>query len=323
MSDSDTDPNSTSSNDNTNTNVNNSSTVTPNVILNETITEPGIVITNNQTAIPNQNVTTTTTFNTTDPANHVPQINENLAEQITYNYDDHVITESDLLVDEIRRYAVQIKCEDFHGKGSIDDYTELFKAAAKIADESRQMQLDIDIDGFNDFGKAADDLSELFVNFTKRLQNVNIINDTRFLRAVADALKKIFNLSEVFGKFKQTILVTSEVKIPQTAHDTKNILVDVMAEVNCAMNYINNFVDPNPQLTSAQLSNEDKNIINKAVSTIENWQVLCDQGISIALVNSSDMTYLKQTNADLKSKTNVIKNVTDTLKTKLAALNAL
>ena len=248
----------------------------------------------------------------------MPQIKEDLKETVEYNYDDNVITESDNLVGEIRHYAQQIKCDDFHGKGNIDDYAELFKAASKIADETKQMQLDIDIDGFDEFGRAADELSELFNNFTKRLQNINIINDVKFLRAVLDALKKIWNLSEVFGRFKKTILVTSEIKVPKTAHDTKNILVGVMDEINCAMNYINNFVVINPNLPAGQLSSDDKSIIDKAVSTIENWQELCDQGVSIALSNSTDMNYLKNANSELKLKTSVLKSVTNTLKSKLA-----
>jgi hypothetical protein len=290
----------------------------PIIILDNIIIEPSIKIVNEQIKIPDINVITHTTFDTLDP-NAIPQIKEDLTEKIEYNYDDNIITESDNLVNEIRHYALQIKCEDFHGKGSIDDYAELFKAASKIANETKQMQLDIDIDGFNEFSKAADDLSELFANFTKRLQNINIINDVKFLQAVLNALKKIWNLSEVFGKFKNTILVTSEIKVPKTAHDTKNILVGVMDEINCAMNYVNNFVVVNPNLPSAQLSFNDKNIINKAVSTIENWQTLCDQGVSIALSNSSDMNYLKNTNSELKLKTSILETVTSTLKSKLAS----
>ena len=293
----------------------------PVILLDQTIIEPGLSINYTQQTIPNTSVNTNATFTTTDPDNHVPNINENLNEVVEYNYDDNIITESDNLVNEIRDYASKIKCEDFHGKGTIDDYASLFQAASKIANDSKQMQLDIDIDGFNDFGKAADDLSELFVNFTKRLQNINIINDTEFLRAVLDSLKKIYNLSEVFGKFKSTILVTSEIKIPKTAHDTKVILSDVMAEVNCAMNYINNFVTPDPALVNAQLTTGDKNIISKAVDTIDNWQTLCDQGVSIALTNNSDMVYLKQANQELKQKTVAIKTMTDKLKLKLTQYN--
>jgi hypothetical protein len=308
-------------NSDTQSNTTNTSTQTnTRVILNETIIDTGLVINNLQTATQDINVVTETNFNTTDP-NAVPQITENLRETVEYNYDDNVITESDNLVNEIRHYAQQIKCEDFHGKGTIDDYSELFKAASKIANDSKQMQLDIDIDGFDEFGKAADELSALFASFTKKLQNINIINDSIFLKGVLDALKKIYNLSEVFGRFKETILVTSEIKIPKTAHDTKDVLVDVMSEVNCAINYINHFVVPDPNLTQANLSASDKNIISKAVSTIDNWQTLCEQGVSIALQNSSDMQYLKNTNIELKQKTSVLKSVTSALKLKINSLN--
>lgn len=315
--------NQNNNNTNNNQNNNNQNNTPTETILDQTIVEPGLEINNNQQITPNTNVTTDTTFISTDPNHFVPNINEHLNETVEYNYDDNINTESDCIVDEIRNYASLIKCEDFHGKGNIDDYAVLFQAASKIAHDSKQMQLDIDIDGFDEFGKAADDLSELFINFTKRLQNINIINDVSFLKAVLDSLKKIYNLSEVFGKFKSTILVTSQIKIPKTAHDAKNILSGVMEEVNCAMNYISNFVTPDPNLIDAELSSEDKNIIDKAVTTIENWQTLCEQGVSIALNNSTDMIYLKDTNQELKQKSLSIKSITNKLKLKLTQYNCV
>ncbi len=311
-------PNSPTNPTNPNPPTNQTNEPVPVVIVNETINEPGIQITNQQTLVVDQNLTTQTTFNTTDPVNHVPQIFENLLETVEYNYDDNVITESDNLVNEIRNYATQIKCENFHGKGSIDDYTELFAAASKIATDSKHMELDVDVDGFNEFATAADELSQLFTNFTRRLQNINIINDVAFLRAVSNALNKIVNLSNVFGRFKETILITSEIKVPKTASDAKVILADVMGEVNCAMNYINNFVTPDSNLSNGKLSNEDKHIISKAVDTIDNWKNLCDQGVSIALTNSTDMQYLKNTNIELKQKTLALKNVSSKLRLKLS-----
>jgi len=314
-SSSNTDSSNTSNNSGTNTtNSQNNSTT---IYINETIDGVGFISTNNQTLIQDTSVTTTSTFTTTDQSNHVPQINENLNENVEYEYDDNIISATDNIVNEIRHYATQIKCEDFHGKGSIDDYAALFQAASQIANETRQMQLDIDVDGFNDFGQAADDLSLLFTNFTKKLQSINIIDDTAFLQAVLNALKKIYNLSEVFGRFKETILVTSEIKIPKTSHDTKDILVNVMDEVNCSLNYINNFVNPDENLVNAQLSDADKNIINKAVVTIEHWHVLCDQGVSIAMTTNTDMQFLTRTNTELKQKTTIIRNATSALQAKL------
>jgi len=65
-------------------------------------------------------------------------------------------------------------------------------------------------------------------------------------------MHKIYNLSKVFRCFKKTILLTSEIKIPKTTQDTKDVLVEVMSEVNCAINYINHY------LIKANLFNSDK-----------------------------------------------------------------
>ena len=266
------------------------------------------------------NVITNTTFKTTDP-NAIPQITQDLSGNVDYRYDDNLITQSDNLANEIKNYAQLIKCESFHGKGTIDDYNVLFDAASKIVNDSKQMELNIEIDGFKNFGQAADELSALFASFTKKLKNINIINDINFLTAVLDALKKIYNLSQVFGKFKETIAITSEIKIPNTIHDTKVILQDVMSEVNCAMNYINNFVDPVDNLPEAQLSTRDKNIITKAAQTIDNWNELCNHGVSIALADSTDVQYIKQANVELKEKTFRLQDATARLRNKFNNLH--
>ncbi len=81
-----------------------------------------------------------TTFDTDEPEIYDPQISQNL-EQTVDTYNDLVEPESEtsLLLASIRTYAGELKCSDFHGKGSIDDYTSLFEAAARIATESKQM----------------------------------------------------------------------------------------------------------------------------------------------------------------------------------------
>jgi hypothetical protein len=289
--------------------------------LNETIVEPNIIITNQQGSDISGNEITHTTFDTTNP-DMVAQIDQNLVGKVEPNYDDGVITESDTVLNEIKLYASKIHCSEFQGKGTIDDYNKLFVAASKIANEAKQMELDVDIQGFNEFGRAADELSELFSSFIIKLQNVSIINDITFLRAILEALKKINNLSDVFGRFKETILATTTIKIPKTAHDTKIVLEGVMSELNCAMNYISHFVNPTENVPqNADLSVEDKHIIDRAVDTIDNWNMLCEQGVSIALNNSPDIQYINQTNTELKNKSNILKNATLTLKLKLANYN--
>jgi len=187
------------------------------------------------------------------------------------------------------------------------------------------MELNVDVEGFNEFSQAADDLSALFNGFIIKLQNVNIINDVAFLRAIATALSKIFNLSKVFGKFKEIVLATSSIQIPKSSHDASVIISGVMDEVNCAMQYINYFVDPssNPILYDAHLSAAEQNVVNKSVETINSWNVLCEQGISIAMANDIDIQHIQIASNQLKTKTVNLKNVTNNLKAKLASFNIL
>jgi hypothetical protein len=294
-----------------------------NLTLNETINGDGFIVTNQQGTTVNGNEKTNTTFNTVDndnnPDNNTVTIDQTLVETVITGYDNSSVTGQ--LVAQIRECAIEIKCADFHGKGSIEDYSALFAAANKIANETRQMSLDVDITGFNEFSAAADQLSALFTSFTERLSTINIIDDSVFLQAVLNALRKIVNLSNVFGKFKETILITSTVRIPKSSHDVSVLLNEVMGEINCAMGYINNFVTPDLSLPAAQLSTTDKNIIVQAVNTIENWKVLCDQGVSIALANSPDIQCIKSVNTNLKQKTGLLTAATNALRAKFAILN--
>lgn len=264
------------------------------------------------------------TFTTTEPDKYDPQIYENLTETITtYNDEIDPSGQTNLLLNQIRAYAADIQCTDFQGKGSIDDYKSLFQAASKIATDSKQMELNIDIEGFNDFGDAADSLSELFQGFILKLQNVNIITDLTFLTSIKNALAKIVNLSNIFGKFKQAVFDTTTIQLPKSAHDATLIIKDVMDEVNCAMNYVNYFVDPssNPSLGNAQLSAIEKNIISKSVDTINNWNTLCEYGVSVAMANDVDVQYIESASTQLKQKSNAIRNAASTLRAKLAVYN--
>ena len=222
------------------------------------------------------------------------------------------------IVSQIKTYASKIQCTDFHGKGTIDDYAGLFQAAAKIANDTKQIELDIDIDGFNEFAAAADELSALFASFTIRLQNVNIINDAKFLRAVLTALEKIYNLSEVFGKFKETIMMTTTIQVPKSAHEARVALESVVDEIHCAMRYINHFVSPDVDAgPEANLSADELNIIHKATDTIDNWSVICDQGISIAMSNDPDIAFITQSSDLLKQTTVNLRSAISSLSGKL------
>ena len=267
---------------------------------------------------------TNTKFLTTDPSFNL-QITENLTETIsTYNDDSNPNNENYAIIKQIELYASQINCSDFHGKGTIDDYTELFKAASKIANETKQMELNVDVEGFSEFANAADDLSNLFNGFIIKLKNINIISDVTFLNAIANALSKIVNLSKIFKTFKETVFATSSIQIPKSTHDTAIILQGVIYEINCAVEHIQYFVDPTDiSLNDAKLSTNEKNMISKSVETINTWNALCENRITIAMDNEIDIKYIKETSDLLKTKTITIRNAASNLRSKLSNLNII
>ena len=298
-----------------------SSSSVPEVPTDPSSNIPGYVVTNKQYTDASGNEYTEIKFITVDPTSDV-QITGDLSGDIIKYYDDTNDTGKSAIIAQIQEYAAEIKCSNFQGKGTIDDYTLLFQAAAQIANESAQMQLDVDIEGFNEFASAADELSTLFSSFIVKLQNVSIIDDTAFLTAVANALSKISNLSKVFGKFKKTILGTSTVQLPKSTHDTSLLLQNVVGQINCAMTYINHFADSTVTAPiSADLSTEEKGIIAAAVKTIEDWNILCDKGVSIAMSNDADIQYINGASKHLKQTTATLKNSASLLKSKLAAFN--
>ena len=134
--------------------------------------------------------------------------------------------------------------------------------------------------------------------YIAKLENINIINDLSFLTAVADSLKKIVNLSNVFAKFKETIIATSTIKIPKSAHDTKVILENVMDEVSCAMNYINHFVNPEYNVEHGELSDSDKEKCD--INDLYNYykfKLLTDDDLMIA--DSNAYLNVADDNADI------------------------
>lgn len=298
-----------------------------NFTLNETLSTAGAVVTNQQGQSAAGDGVTHTTFNTVaNPENDAVNITENLGQVVQSYYDNttNPLSESNVVLNDIKAYAAQIKCENFQGKGTIEDYSELFRAASKIANETKQMQLNVEIEGFDEFGAAADELSTLFNGFIVKLQSINIIDDLNFLKSVRSALAKIARLADVFGEFKKTIIATATVELPKSAHEARLVVQEVMSEINCAMNYISHFVSPSAQApTDAALSAVEQNIIDKAVDTIENWSVLCDQGVSVAMSNSPDIMYIKSANQELKTKSNVLKTNISSLRTKLTAYSRL
>lgn len=293
--------------------------IVPPVII-QIIDGSGYVIQNTQFTDASGNQNTETTFTTIDASSDV-QITEDLRSIVGTYYDNSTDSSANAVLNQIKFYASEISCSQFQGKGTIEDYTEIFDAASRIANESKQIQLDVDIEGFNEFADAADQLSKLFTSFIVKLQNVSIIDDLAFLTSVSIALEKIWNLSKVFGKFKETILATSTIELPKSTHDTRVVLEGVVSNVNCAMKYVSHFVDASFSAPpNADLSDEEKGILKSAVQTIDNWNVLCEQGVTIAMANNPDIQYIKQASAQLKNTTQTLVSATNQLKSKLSKI---
>ena len=274
----------------------------PSPPISQTLVEPGITIVTDASGIQ---------LRTYDPAN--PILIEDFTKKVTVVQD----SSGDLLiVDQIKQCAAEIQCSDFHGKGSIEDYTLLFDAASKIVSDVKHVQLDVDIQGFQDFGQAADELSALFEGFTKKIQSVNMIDDTVFLEAILSALRKIVNLSNTFGKFKETIVATTTVELSTSVGETKRALEAVSDEVQCAMKYIQHFVNPTTDLEKAKLNEIDKNVIQRATTTIEAWSQIYENGVSVAMNQNEDIQYIQQANGLFKSQAVVLRQSTSQLRGK-------
>lgn len=321
-------PNANSNNSNTGS-LGSTGQVDPTIVnftLNQTVDISGARIISQQGVAADGSEVTKVNFQTTDLSGVDLTLTENLVGVVQSFYDDEAdqTNPSAIVLNQIKDYAAKINCTEFKGKGTVEDYSELFNAASKLANDVTQIKLDVNVDGFNEFGAAADDLSKLFNSFIVKLQTVSIIDDLSFLQSISVALGKIWNLSQVFGKFKETILATATVQIPKSSHDAAILVNSVMAEVNCAMTYVNHFVNPQAgDPLSADLSAADRLVVNRAVATIDNWSVLCDQGVTIAMSNSPDIQSISTASSRLKVSAHLMANSTSTLKSKLARYNIL
>ena len=189
-----------------------------------------------------------------------------------------------------------------------------FNAASQFVNNTTQVELDVQVDGFNQFAQAADDLSTLFVNFTKQLQNVNIIKDDLFLTTILNSLQRIINLKNTFGKFTETIKATNTIQLSNSISETKQILEEVTNEIDCAMNYITHFTTNSSNIPSASLSDIDKNAIERSAQTLNAWSEICNHGVSIAMVNDPNIQYIQSSNQYFMSQSKLLQQSTSSLR---------
>lgn len=258
---------------------------------------------------------------TVDPSSDI-QITQDLS-AIIQIYNDETDPSLNAIMQEISQYAANINCINFQGKGSIDDYAELFTVASNLAREAKQTTLVIDISGFYEFGNAADELSKVFQQYIVKLENINVVNDMEFLKAITASLKKISHLADVFGKFKETILATSIVEIPKSLEDTRLILDGVMSEVDCAMKYVHHFICPENDISmcaASSLSPEEKALIAAAISTIQDWDNKYSKNLQVVLSENADVKFIKEANKIIASTARDMKNATTIFKGKISFL---
>lgn len=248
--------------------------------------------------------------------------NDNIKEiKFTYEYNDES-NDYDMnkqLINEIREYATKINRKDFYENGTINDYLNLFESVSNMANEYKQLDLNFEIDGFNEFSNAADQIIILFESFSTKLQNINIINDTTFLISISRALEKMCKLSETFIMFKKTILSMGDIQIPKTVCDTTEILSNVMVDATCAVNYISHFIDPsNNQLLNSELKTEDKIAIENAINIVNNINTDMDCCyIKNKLERDDVFKSIVKYNNSIKKSSTILKNATNIFKNKI------
>jgi len=225
------------------------------------------------------------------------------------------------LINDIKQYASKIKCKDFYGKGTIDDYSELFKAVSNIANDYKEIELDIGSEEFNEFSKTTEEMINLFETFSTKLHNINVINDTNFLITISNALEKMCKLSESFIKFKKTILSVSDTKITKNMCETTQILSNVMVDITCAINYISHFVNPtDSSLINSELKIDEKNDIKKAVNIINNLNVNYNSSKN-KMENDENIKDIMNYSKSIKNSSKVLKKASEIFKNKINSYN--
>jgi SepF-like predicted cell division protein (DUF552 family) len=235
-------------------------------------------------------------------------------------YEDGIDPSLYCILQDISLNASKLKNANFQGNGTIEDYAELFTEALKLM---RNNTFVIDISGFYDFGNAADELSNVFQQYIVKLDNINVVNDMEFLKAITASLKKISHLADIFGKFKKTILATSIVEIPKSLEDTRLILDGVMSEVDCAMKYVQHFICPENDISmcaESSLSPEEKALIAAAITTIQDWDNKYSKNLQGILSENADVKFIAEANQMIANTAKVLKNSTAVFKGKISIL---
>lgn len=206
--------------------------------------------------------------------------------------------DSKSLVLEIQKLQEKIKCSRFQGKGTMDDYANVFKKIqqyfAAVGDSN--VEITIDTENLDNFAEQAKIFSEMFEEILIKFNKVSSVDDSVVLKKIRDDMVTITKMYENIDKFKAIVTGTSSLQIPQTIIDCTEVLNNINSDIACSLSYINYFVDSSApmnelQLQRSQLSGDDKKALEFFENSIQVW---------IDMVNN-DGTVAMSTNAYVKA----------------------
>jgi hypothetical protein len=115
------------------------------------------------------------------------------------------------------------------------------------------------------------------------------------------------------------LLYTSTIKVPKYIKDTRIVMEDVMTDMSCAMKYINHFISPenNDLCSNAELSEDEKRMIEESIQTISGWDQLYNKGMQIAISENADIKFIEEANKIIQTTSNSLKDATSIFKGKL------
>lgn len=291
------------------------------VLNGQVIDESGKVINTTQIVTTNGIVSTTTycgtdgstTINITDTKLTSENIKLSEIEKAIVNqYDDN---ETSAILNQINDYASKIEISDFQNKGRIEDYLSLIQNAQNIVNQNKTHNINVDLTQYNNLGSVADELSELFNQLTVNVQQEATIVDKDFLNGLLSTMQKLYNLSNMFGKFKQVMSTELVVNVPKSLSSVENTLQKVSATLASASSYITYFADSSSVtdenvISNSQLAPCDLNNIQQSIDILSTSQTninnLIDERVSTITSNinllSSNITSLSNSLSKLKLK---------------------
>jgi len=203
------------------------------------------------------------------------------------------------ILNQINDYASKIEILDFKNKGRIEDYLSLIQNAQNMVDQNKTHNVNTDLTQYNNLGVVADELSELFNQLTINIQQKTTIISKDFLNGLLSTMEKLYNLSNVFGKFKKVMTTELVVNVPKSLVNVENTLKKVSDTLTSASNYITYFADSSnvtdkDTICNSQLSTNDFNNIQQSINILStsqnNMNILIDKQLSTITTNINSLT---------------------------------